>query len=178
MLDQDLLFTYSRDLDPWYRIPLGLVSHAGIALALIGVVLLAARARRSRELVPVVVAIGAYALAHVGLHSTTLVEMRFGLPLLLLAGPVAAGAVRELSVRSVRARVLSGAFVVVWVAGALTLSHWMRQQAEPIVAWEKGPEAFAERRTGSPKQLKTVPGRAGVQKGRPRPPKEPKSEER
>src|SRR5204862_5401157 len=33
LLDQDLLFTYSRDLDPWYRIPLGIATHAIVCAA-------------------------------------------------------------------------------------------------------------------------------------------------
>ena len=81
MLDQDLLFTYSRDLDPWYRIPLGLVTHAMVAAALIGIAILIARARRNRNDALAATVVVAFVAAHVVVHATTAVEMRFGLPL-------------------------------------------------------------------------------------------------
>ena len=49
LTDQDLLFTYSRDLDPWYRVPLGIVNHAAVALGALGLVLLGCRARAARD---------------------------------------------------------------------------------------------------------------------------------
>jgi hypothetical protein len=162
MLDQDLLFTYSRDLDPWYRIPVGILNHGLIGLAVVGIGLLAVRARRERALVLVATAVAAYALAHAGLHATTLVEMRFGLPLLLLAGPSAAAAIRALVERPPW-RVRAGAFAVAWIVCSLSLSHWVRQQSQAIRVWEKGGrEAFAERKQESAMPLKTVGPRAGV----------------
>ena len=169
MLDQDVLFTYSRDLDPWYRVPLGLLNHATIALALIGGGMLALRARRERHYLPAAIALWGLVLAHVGLHATTLVEMRFGLPLLLVAGPTAAGAVRELASRqSWRPFIVAGAFVAVWTTGSLMLSHWVRQQAPLVREFEKGEDAFHGQREPGIKAPK-APARSGtaVERGRP-----------
>jgi hypothetical protein len=166
MLDQDLLFTYSRDLDPWYRIPVGVVNHALVALALIGAGVLAARARRDPGLALGAAGLAAYALAHVGLHATTLVEMRFGLPLLLLASPLASAAVRALLARPAwYPRLLAAAFVVAWIAGSLSLSHWVRQQAPLIREWQKGPTAFAEKK----REVGVPPPRAPARTGIPEP---------
>jgi len=177
MLDQDLLFTNSRDLDPWYRIPLGVLNHALIALALLGGAMLAARARGEPRLGLAATALAAYVLAHVALHATTLVEMRFGLPLLLLAGPMAVAAVRELGARSAwRSRAVSVAFTALWIVGALMLSHWVRQQSSAIRAWEKGPEAFARRPQESALPLQTPPLRKGLDAERRRGPRQKKTE--
>jgi hypothetical protein len=147
MLDQDLLFTYSRDLDPWYRVPVGVLNHAMIALALVGAGLLVARARHDPGLVAPTLALAVYTLAHLGLHATTLVEMRFGLPLLLLAAPVALVGLRQLvSPSSWRSLAMASAFVAVWVLGSLALSNWVRQQAPLIREWQKGDSAFKGRR--------------------------------
>ena len=137
MLDQDLLFTYSRDLDPWYRLPLGLVNHAAVAAALIGIAMLVATARRDRGYAPAAIAVCAYVVAHLLVHAPSAVEMRFGLPLLLLAGPAAIAATRELArARSRRVCTVVSAAIVVYAAAALVLSDWVRQQAPSIRAWE------------------------------------------
>ncbi|MEP6656988.1 MAG: hypothetical protein ABJC33_07110 [Betaproteobacteria bacterium] len=136
LLDQDLFFTYSRDLDPWYRVPLGVLTHGGIALALAGAAMLALR-RRGEGTVLTLFAIGAFVLAHLGLHATTAVEMRFGLPLLVLGGPLATWAVIELrSVATRRAQWVAAPWVVLYVVIALMLSGWVRQQAPSIRAWQ------------------------------------------
>ena len=136
MLDQDLLFTYSRDLDPWYRIPLGIATHAMVAAALLGIGLLVLRARGHRNDALAAIALLAFIAAHVAVHATTAVEMRFGLPLLVLAGPAAIAAMRELSRASMRARVITVIAIVAYTAAALALSDWVRQQAPSIRAWE------------------------------------------
>ncbi len=134
MLDQDLLFTYARTLDPWYRIPLAIVNHAMLALAMVAAVLMA---RRGRAFTVTGLALAAFVLAHVALHATTAVEMRFGLPLLVLAGPMAAWTVRTLArIPSAGPRAATAAFVVAWVALALLLSDWVRAQAPQIRAWQ------------------------------------------
>lgn len=139
LLDQDLFFTYSRDLDPWYRVPLGVLTHGTIALALVGAAALFLR-RRGEGAALTTFAIGAFVLAHVGLHATTAVEMRFGLPLLVLAGPMAAWAVIELRrVATRRAQIVVAAWVVIYVVAALALSGWVRQQAPSIRAWQASP---------------------------------------
>jgi hypothetical protein len=62
--------------------------------------------------------------------------MRFGLPLLVLAGPAALGGIREMARREIRTRVLAAAGIVAYTAAALVLSDWVRQQAPSIRAWE------------------------------------------
>ena len=136
MLDQDLLFTYSRDLDPWYRIPLGIATHAIVGAALIGIVMLVRRVRTDRNRALGAIALIAFIVAHIALHATTAVEMRFGLPLLVLAGPAAIGAIRALAHARIRARLLAATAVICYTATALALSDWVRQQAPSIRAWE------------------------------------------
>ncbi len=131
MLDQDLLFTYSRDLDPWYRVPLGILNHALVALALIGAVLLWGRASRT-----VAIMVAVVAAAHIAVHATTAVEMRFGLPLLVLAGPLAAWAWLRLRAMPRAAIVVASACVIAYAGAALTLSGWVREQAPSIRAWQ------------------------------------------
>lgn len=137
MLDQDLLFPYARDLDPWYRRPLGIVTHGAIALAGLGMALLARHARRDRAHRAVFVVLSTFCLGYVALHATTAVEMRFGLPLLVVAGPLAAWFVREAWPRGPRGtRIAIVAFVALWIGASLALSDWMRSQAAPIRDWE------------------------------------------
>jgi hypothetical protein len=145
MLDQDLLFTYSRDLDPWYRIPLGIVTHAMVAIALIGIALLIGRARGNRHDTLAAIVVVAFVIAHVAVHATTAVEMRFGLPVLVLAGPAALGAIRALTRMRMRIRVFAALGIVAYTAIALMLSDWVRQQAPSIRAWEA---AHASRTSG------------------------------
>ena len=136
MLDQDLLFTYSRDLDPWYRIPLGIATHAMVVLALFGIGLLMLRARTDRNDALAATTLIAFIAAHIAVHATTAVEMRFGLPLLVLAGPAAIGAVRAMAHATIRIRVFAAIAIVAYTAAALALSDWVRQQAPSIRAWE------------------------------------------
>jgi hypothetical protein len=166
MLDQDLLFTYSRDLDPWYRLPLALFTHGGLALAFMAWLLFTRTAwqaslpplqgeglrnERHREFdrrLPWL-ALTVLASLHIGLHAVTLVEMRFGLPLLVLAGPMAAWMLVHMTTsepaRTRRFRVMA---VTVWVVVALLLSHWVRQQAPSIRAWDAAKSASSS--TSSP----------------------------
>jgi len=142
MLDQDLLFTYSRDLDPWYRVPVGIFNHALIGSAVVGLVLLLVR-WRSRAID--VLALLAFILAYLAVHATATVEMRFGLPLLALAGPLAAWGYVQLRAQRSRALMLgAGAFVVAYVMAALMLSTWVRSQSPAIVAWQQAHSAPKE----------------------------------
>lgn len=137
LTDQDLLFTYSRDLDPWYRVPLGIVNHAVVALGLIGLVVLGSDAlrvghRTDRD------AMALLALALAGtwaLHAWAAVEMRFGALVLCVLFP-AAGYTLYILARSTRVlRTIAIAVVVAaYVAGALRLSAWVRDQAPLIRA--------------------------------------------
>jgi hypothetical protein len=139
MLDQDLLFTYARDLDPWYRRPLGVMTHGAIALALLGLATLVLRARRDRATRAIAMTVGTLVAAHVALHATTAVEMRFALPLLVLAGPLGAWYLLAFWPRApVKRRVALLAFVFAWVAASLVLSDWIREQAPQIRAWNAG----------------------------------------
>ena len=135
LTDQDLLFTYSRDLDPWYRRPLGLVNHAVVGLGLIGLFLVARRASGQGRpawadafFVLVVMLVANWAM-----YAWTAVEMRYGSVLLLvlfpLAGYAATEAVRK---RDVGAVIAAGIGLTVYVALALLLSHWVRDQA-PLI---------------------------------------------
>lgn len=139
MLDQDLLFTYARDLDPWYRRPLGVLTHGTIALALLGLLALISRSRADRAARAVTVTLATFVAGHLALHAMTAVEMRFALPLLVLAGPLAAWYVTASWPPVSRARrVVASAFVLVWIVGSLALSDWVREQAPQIRAWNAG----------------------------------------
>src|SRR5690606_11718489 len=90
LLDQDLLFTYSRDLDPWYRLPAGVINHAMVAAGLIGLALLTLHCLRSgtpaaRDAVGLLL----FTLGtNWAMHAWTAVEMRFGVVLLLALMPL------------------------------------------------------------------------------------------
>ena len=135
MTDQDLLFTYSRDLDPWYRLPLGVINHAVVAMGLAGLVLLGRRALSRRAPAQV----DAYAMllvlmgANWALHAPTQIEMRFGLVLLLTLFPLAIyAAMRLLATGSARMMAAAGAGVAIYVVLALVLSGWVREQSPSI----------------------------------------------
>jgi len=135
LTDQDLLFTYSRDLHPWYRVPLGVVNHGVVALGLIGLVMLGRRVIAERE----PEAIDGYLLvlvlfgANLAMYAWTAVEMRFGAVLLLLLFPLAGYAILRLRAER-RGRTLAavGLAVGVYVISALVLSNWVREQSQLI----------------------------------------------
>jgi len=133
LTDQDLLFTYSRDLDPWYRLPLGIVNHAAVALGLAGLWLLARSARgESRDALTVLFVLIA---ANVATYVTAAVEMRFGSILLLILAPAACHAAMRIAGTSrSRTRLLAIAGIVAYMAGALALSGWVRDQSPAIRA--------------------------------------------
>jgi hypothetical protein len=135
LTDQDLLFTYSRDLDPWYRLPLGLVNHGIVALGLLGLVLVARRvvAEGPNEQLDGLFVLLVMTGTNVAMLCWTAVEMRFGAVLLLVLFPFATYAIRRL-IREGAARTLvvtTGA-VAIYVALALQLSGWVRDQA-PLI---------------------------------------------
>src|SRR5206468_7169989 len=77
-------------------------------------------------------------LADVSVHAPTAVEMRFGLPLLALAGPLAAWTcLHAVTLRSRANTVGVTLFVAAYIAGALVLSDWVREQSPSIVAWKQ-----------------------------------------
>ena len=138
MVDQDLLFTYSRDLDPWYRIPLGVVTHGFVALALLGLWRWSRLAVHSNSGRLAVFAVLTLVGLHLAVHVFTAVEMRFGLPLLLVAFPLGAWYVADLAANRERGKqlLLVAAWVVVWVAASLAVSTWVRDQSPSIRAWQ------------------------------------------
>ena len=135
LTDQDLLFTYSRDLWPWYRIPVGIVNHAAVALGVVGLVLLGRRLRRTpdpkgRDAFAVLLAL---LVANWAVHAWTAVEMRFGSVILLVLFPFAAFAVHEGLAAPRRPAVAAVALATaLYVGAALALSGWVRDQAPQI----------------------------------------------
>ncbi len=135
LTDQDLLFTYSRDLSPWYRVPLGIVNHAVVALGVVGLLLLGLRMRtmkepRSRDAYVMLLAL---IVANWAVYAWTAVEMRFGSVLLLVLFPLAAyAALRIAASRSRRKTRLVAAGVAGYIVLALLLSEWVRDQS-PLI---------------------------------------------
>ena len=134
LLDQDLLFTYSRDLDPWYRLPLGVVNHAVVGMGLIGLLIMIRRAfvlgppewRDATTVLLVLVA------ANWAVYAWTAVEMRFGSVLLLVLFPLAGYAGMQVAAAG-RVRTISTALAVaLYVGFASMLSSWVRDQAPAI----------------------------------------------
>ncbi len=138
LTDQDLLFTYSHDLDPWYRVPLGIVNHTTVVLGFIGLAIGGYRMMRRR---PSRIAGDAMALVLLLMAATwamlawTAIEIRFGLTVLGILFPAAVWAL-GLLLRSRRVTLMAavGVIVVAYVAGALRLSTWVRAQAPAIQA--------------------------------------------
>ncbi len=137
LTDQDLTFTYARDLDPWYRRPLSVINHAVIALGIVGFALFARRNGAGRKWRPTEALIGLMLLlaANLAIYSLSAVEMRFGLTLLLAMFPLAGyGIHRAIASKSPRVRVAIIGFVMAYVIGAMLLSDWVRSQSPQISA--------------------------------------------
>jgi hypothetical protein len=127
MLDQDLLFTYSRDLRPWYRLPVTLFNHLLIALAATALIRLLRSTGTPRIVgTALVVAIACNA----AVHATTAVEMRFGLPLLVIALPLTAWLAIDIGRRALAPRTC--VFIAMYAASAFAASDWIRDQAPAI----------------------------------------------
>ncbi len=138
LLDQDLFFTYSRDLDPWYRIPVGVIDHGMVALSLVGAWRLLRRAWRAedRRLRLAMFALAGFLVCYCAVYAPLAVDMRYGLPLLLLAMPFAAWTAAEAAQRATNAhRAALAGFVVAYIVAALAVSAWVRQQAPAIRDW-------------------------------------------
>jgi hypothetical protein len=144
LTDQDLLFTYSRDLDPWYRVPLSVINHAIVALGLLGIFLGVRRtlAQGTAEQRDAMLMLLATASANWAMYCWTAVEMRFGSVLLLVLFPFAGYAAWCLGrARRVRTALAAGAGVAVYVGLALLLSAWVRDQA-PLIRGAMAGVAF------------------------------------
>lgn len=132
LLDQDLIFPYSRTLIPAYRWPVGVLNHLMLALAACGLFVAATslKAWGVRRWMVGLLSL-AYLGGFLGVYAFTVVEARFGLPLIAFAAPLAAlGAV---SIARQRQRWGAAAVAVcLYVVGALTLSEWIRDQSPTI----------------------------------------------
>ena len=135
MTDQDLLFTYSRDLTPWYRAPLGIVNHAIVALGVLGLALLGRRVFAGKEprerdayVILLVLIAGNWAV-----YAWTAVEMRFGSVLLLILFPLAGyAALRIAAARTFRTKGATVLGVAAYVAFAMLVSDWVRDRSTLI----------------------------------------------
>ncbi len=147
LTDQDLLFTYSRDLRPWYRIPLGIVNHAAVALGVVGLVLLGRRLRATNE--PhgrdAWIVLLALIAANWATYVWTAVEMRFGAVLLLVLFPLAGYAVIAVAARGARVRRAVAVGTAAYVVLALGLSGWVRDQAPLIRDADRAGERHAQK---------------------------------
>ena len=135
LTDQDLLFTYSRDLRPWYRLPLGVINHGIVALGILGFLLFGrtAIAGGNAAVAEAFIALAVLVAANWVVHALTAVEMRFGLVLLLVLFPLAGyAAVRVAASNRIATKAATVAFVVGYTVAALLLSGWVRSQAAQI----------------------------------------------
>ncbi len=132
MTDQDLVFTYARDLHPWYRVPHTLLNHAVVGLGLLGFFLWwrSIVQRPERADLEAATALTILALSACAIYATTLVEMRFGLTLLSILFPCAVFAALRLVAMEKRSIKFAGvAFTVAYAVGGLLLSTWVRSQS-------------------------------------------------
>ena len=135
LLDQDFIFPYVVDLTPPYRIPLAVLNHVGIGLAAWALWLWIWHDPRFgagpilRITLPVIML---YIFGVFVICGAAVVEARFGLPLILLAAPLAGAAIRHFLRLPARRLVLPGATVAVYTAMAIGASGWMRSQSPAI----------------------------------------------
>jgi hypothetical protein len=136
LLDQDFIFPYVIDLAPLYGIPLSILNHVGIGLSAYALWLWFRAARGqssdrpiSRISLPVLLL---YILGTFTIYCTVAVEARFGLPLILLAAPLAVTALRHFRSLHGRRVVLLAAAIAVYTIAATAGSQWMRNQAPAI----------------------------------------------
>lgn len=134
MTDQDLLFTYSRDLHPWYRLPLGLINHAAVGLGLLGLALLWREAvrTRARPAFERAIAVSLLLGSCCAVYGATAVEMRFGLPLLLVLFPLAGFTIYALKGRAAKTKIQVLGAAATYMIAAMLLSEWVRGYAPQI----------------------------------------------
>ena len=144
MIDHDLLFTYSRNLTPWYRIPLGIVNHTVVAFGLVGLMLVRRDVRAASDVRwrdAYIVLLAAIA-SNWAVYAWTDVEMRFGSVLLLVLFPFAGyAAMRAATTRDARKRTAVVLGTAVYVVLALVLSAWVRDQSVQIREAERSPSS-------------------------------------
>lgn len=132
--DQDLLFTYARDLRPWFRLPHGVLNHAIVALGLLGFAVWWGETKQkgTRADFEAAGVLSVLALSNAAVYASTAVEMRFGLTLLSILFPCAAYALFRLHAAEVRWKLAASGAVATYAVGALLLSGWVRSQAPQI----------------------------------------------
>jgi hypothetical protein len=147
LLDQDFIFTYVVDLAPPYRVPLSIVNHFLIGLALFALWRWCRPGRSAGRADPVLraslVAVLVYIAGILAVYGASRVEARYGLPLIVLAAPLAAAGIGML--RGMPRRSLAGVSIAIvcYTVVALLGSEWMRSQSPPIVDWERRPRPAA-----------------------------------
>jgi hypothetical protein len=135
LTDQDLLFTYSRDLHPWYRLPLGVINHGIVALGILGLLLLGRIVITGRTVASLEAYVALCVLigANWAIYALTAVEMRFGLVLLLVFFPFAGyAAIRAVASESATAKAATSTYLVAYIVAALLLSGWVRSHSAQI----------------------------------------------
>jgi len=140
LLDQDFLFIYIVDISPPYRIPLTMINHAGIGLAVYALWLsIRARTSGGRRMPILRISWPVISLFIVGvcaIYGGSQVEARYGLPLILIAAPLAVGAIFQLRYASGRRRALVAGMIAFYTISAVLASQWMRSQSPVIVKLE------------------------------------------
>lgn len=138
VIDQDLFFTYAKDLTPWYRWPSTILSLLVAGLGATGFMIhlskvfitntaktaLVANASYKKLLLAILLII----LANIAIYSQTASEMRFGLVLLALFSLFIPFA-RDLFLRN---KYLFLLITIIYLAMGIWLSHWIQKQA-PII---------------------------------------------
>jgi hypothetical protein len=139
LFDQDLPFTYVRNVRPAYRWPLSLLNYAYLYLCIVGLVIGLGRSRGAAPSVRLYFWSAAIVCAaYVVLYLPVAVETRFSLPVYLLLAPACVFAIAWLSQRR------SGTIVAMTIAGAgflaacVQISLWLTRQA-PALASVLGP---------------------------------------
>jgi 4-amino-4-deoxy-L-arabinose transferase-like glycosyltransferase len=136
LLDQDLPLPYVEDLAPWYSPYVVAANWAMVALGL-GTLAAAWRKRSAATAAErwAVLLVGALILGHLGVHSLSSVESRYGVAMLVpLYGSGTVGLVSLCRDGRRSERILAGALLLLAAGGGLTLSTWMRRQAPAIQA--------------------------------------------
>jgi hypothetical protein len=169
LVDQDFPLIYIRDVNPWYRWPVSVLSYLFLLGAAAGAVLGLRGTARGISEAPsrqrfAVVALGVAALAVVAIYLPTAVESRFSLPLYLLLAAPCALALSWVAARVPTAGPLAVSIgtlaVAVWVGLGAAGSIWLQGQAPLLVAVREGSAGgqTASRSGSAPPEAAVSPG--------------------
>ena len=131
LVDQDMFFGHSPELHPWWRLPSILLDHCMLALAALGLIAWRKQANTAPGLCAWAL-LTLFILAHFALYSLMAVEMRYGLPLLLAASPLAFVGAASLFQYPFRRKLAIMLLVAAYVGFAMTLSNWVRDQSPQL----------------------------------------------